>query len=64
MIYSFENPEQGAVPVEQLMARAAGSGAGRPSPQAPPSSTPSSPTQSTTSPPQTAEGAVPAAAYR
>ena len=62
MIYSFENPEQGAVPVEQLMARAAEAGTGRPSPNSPPSSP--SPSSPSTSPPQTAQETVPAAAYR
>ena len=63
MIYSFEEPEKGAVPVQQLMARAANTApaaGGRPSPQP----LTQSPQQGAYSSPHSAQEAIPAAAYR
>jgi hypothetical protein len=61
MIYSFENPEKGAVPVQQLMAQSAGQSAattGQQPPQPPQSS--GYPVET----PRTAQEAIPAGAYR
>jgi hypothetical protein len=61
MIISFENPERGAMPVQQLMVQSPGQtgGAGNQPPAQPASDAyPAQPT------PRTAQGAVPAAAYR
>ena len=61
MIISFENPERGAMPVQQLMVQSPGQtgGAGNQPPAQPASD--AYPAQAT---PRTAQGAVPAAAYR
>jgi hypothetical protein len=61
MIYSFENPEKGAMPVQQLMAQSAGQSAATTGQQPPPSPQPSGYPAAT---PRTAQEAVPAAAYR
>jgi hypothetical protein len=63
MIISFENPERGAMPVEQLMVKSPGqtADANGQSPGAAQPSTDAYPAQTT---PRTAQGAVPAAAYR
>ena len=61
MIISFENPERGAMPVEQLMVRAPGQTAGVSRPPSAPPAADAYPAQTT---PRTASGAVPAAAYR
>jgi hypothetical protein len=60
MIYSFENPEKGAMPVQQLMARSAGQSAATTGQQPTPPPSSGYPTET----PRTAQGAVPAAAYR
>ena len=62
MIYSFENPEKGAIPVQQLMAQAAGI-----KPPRPPATQPPTQMQSPTAPvetPRTAHEAIPTGAYR
>ncbi len=62
MIYSFENPEKGAIPVQQLAAQATAQTAATATPGQPPQSQPR-PTQ----PPEalrTAREAIPAGAYR
>jgi len=61
MIISFENPERGAMPVEQLMAQSSGQTVdanGQPPAQ------PAAATNPAPATPSTAQGAVPAAAYR
>ena len=61
MIYSFENPEKGAMPVQQLMARSAGQTAATTDQQPTPPQSSGYPAET----PRTAqEAAVPAAAYR
>jgi len=60
MIYSFENPEKGAIPVQQLMAQPAGQSAASAGPQSGPRQSPNSATKT----PQTAQEGQPAGAYR
>jgi hypothetical protein len=60
MVYSFENPEKGAIPVQQLMAQAAGNSTAataQPPAQLP---SPTAPVET----PRTAHEAIPAGAYR
>jgi hypothetical protein len=61
MIISFENPERGAMPVEQLMVQSPGQTAGASSQLPAQQATDADPAQTT---PRAAQGAVPAAAYR
>ena len=61
MIISFENPERGAMPVQQLMARSPGQTASTDG--QPPAQRAAEPYPAQTTP-HTAQGAVPAAAYR
>jgi hypothetical protein len=61
MIISFENPERGAMPVQQLVTQSPGQTAGTSSQPPTQLSTGASPAQAT---PRAAQGAVPAAAYR
>lgn len=59
MIYSFENPEKGAIPVQQLMAQAPGQTAAAPGQQ--PAQSPSPAAVAT---PRTAQDGLPTGAYR
>jgi hypothetical protein len=59
MIYSFENPEKGAIPVQQLIAKAPGQTAAAPGQQPTQTQTPV-PAQT----PRTAQEVLPAGAYR
>jgi hypothetical protein len=62
MIYSFENPEKGAIPVQQLMAQSAGQTAATTGqPTSPPQSQSPAPVDNT---PRTAHEVFPAGAYR
>ncbi len=60
MIISFENPERGAMPVEQLMAKSPGQTAGT---SGQPPAQPATDAYPAPTTPRTAQGAVPAAAY-
>jgi hypothetical protein len=68
MIYSFENPEKGAIPVQQLMAQPAGQTAATSAPPTQPMQTqPYQSTQPVGAPmgtPRTAQEAAPAGSYR
>lgn len=60
MIYSFENPEKGAMPVQQLMAKSAGQSAATTGQQSAPSQAPGYPAEA----PRTAQEVAPTAGYR
>jgi hypothetical protein len=66
MVYSFENPEKGAIPVQQLMGQPAGQTAAVPA-ASPATSQPPAQTQPDRYPaetPRTAQEAIPTGAYR
>jgi hypothetical protein len=62
MIYSFENPEKGAIPVQRLMAQSPGQTAATTGQPAAQPQSPGIPTEAPS--PRTAQEAIPTGAYR